>query len=295
MPQILSAKEIAPEIYQMEVDTLDIARKALPGQFVIIRIDEEGERVPLTITDFDREQGTLTIIFQKVGKTTYDLSRLSGGDSLADVVGPLGNPAHIEKFGTVICVGGGIGAAPIYPIARALHDAGNQVITINGAKSKNLLILEKELDEVSDELYITTDDGTKGRKGFVTEVLKELLESEKIDLVVVIGPAIMMKFACMTTEPFGVKTVVSLNSIMVDGTGMCGACRVEVGGETRFCCAEGPEFDGHEVDFDLLLSRQSMYLAEEKLAMEELEKSPRSKVQSQKVKKGKLKAGGASE
>lgn len=295
MPQILSAKEIAPEVYQMEVDTPDIARKALPGQFVIIRIDEEGERVPLTITDFDREQGTLTIIFQKVGKTTYDLSRLSGGDSLADVVGPLGNSSHIEKFGTVICVGGGIGAAPVYPIARALHDAGNQVITINGAKSKNLLILEKELDEVSDELIITTDDGTKGRKGFVTEVLKELLESKKIDLVVAIGPAIMMKFACMTTEPFGVKTVVSLNSIMVDGTGMCGACRVEVGGETRFCCAEGPEFDGHEVDFDLLLSRQGMYLTEEKLAMEELEQSPTPDVQGQKVKKGKLEAGGASE
>ncbi len=295
MPKILSAKEIAPEIYQMEVDTPDIARKALPGQFVIIRIDEEGERVPLTITDFDREQGTLTIIFQKVGKTTYDLSRLSGGYSLADVVGPLGNPSHIEKFGTVICVGGGIGAAPIYPIARALHDAGNHVITINGAKSKNLLMLEKELDEVSDEVYITTDDGTKGRKGFVTEVLKELLESKKIDLVVAIGPAIMMKFACMTTKPFGVKTVVSLNSIMVDGTGMCGACRVEVGGETRFCCAEGPEFDGHEVDFDLLLSRQGMYLAEEKLAMEDLEKNPTSGVQGQKIKKGKLKAGGASE
>lgn len=292
MSKILSAREIAPEIYRMQVQTPEIAKKALPGQFVIIRINEEGERVPLTIADFDREKGTLTIIFQKVGKTTHELSMITQGNELADVVGPLGKPSHIKNYGTAICVGGGIGAAPIYPIARALHQAGNHVITINGAKSRDFLILEEELKEVSDELLVTTDDGTQGRKGFVTEVLKELLDEKKIDIVFAIGPAIMMKFACKTTEPYKVKTVVSLNPIMVDGTGMCGACRVEVGGETKFCCADGPEFDGHAVDFDLLLSRQVMYLQEEKLAMEEFEKSPKPNIAGEKGTGNDLGAGG---
>ncbi len=293
MVKILSLEEIAPEIYKMKVKTPEIARKALPGQFAIIRIDEEGERVPLTITDFEREKGTLTIIFQKVGKTTHELSLLARGNSLSDVVGPLGKPSHIEKFGTVVCVGGGIGAAPVYPIARALRDAGNYVVTINGARSKDFLILEKELRQISNELHVTTDDGTKGRRGFVTDVLKELLDKGKVDLVVAIGPAIMMQFVCKTTKAYKVKTVVSLNPIMVDGTGMCGACRVEVGGETKFCCADGPEFDGHKVNFDLLMSRQKMYLDQEELAMEVFEKSQKSKVKSQKDKNGELKAGGA--
>lgn len=275
MTRVLSMKEIAPEVYMMKIKTPEIVRKALPGQFVIIRVDEEGERVPLTITDFDREKGTLLIIFQKIGKTTYQLSELSRGDSLADVVGPLGEPSHIEKFGKTVCIGGGIGAAPVYPIARALREAGNYVITINGARTKDLIILEKELREVSDEFHLTTDDGSKGRCGFVTDVLKELLDQGKIDLVVAIGPAIMMKCVCQTTEPYKTKTVVSLNPIMVDGTGMCGACRVEVGGATKFCCADGPEFDGHQVNFDLLMARQRMYLDQEKLAMEVFEKRAR--------------------
>lgn len=273
MVKILSSKEIAPQVCMMEIETPEIARKALPGQFIIIRIDEKGERIPLTITDFNREKGTLLIIFQTVGKTTYQLSKLSAGDSLADVVGPLGRPSHIEKLGKVVCVGGGIGAAPIYPIARALHEAGNYVITINGARTEDLLILEKELKEVSDEFHLTTDDGTKGRCGFVTDVLKELLDGGDINMVIAIGPAIMMKCVCQTTEPYKVKTVVSLNSIMVDGTGMCGACRVEVEGKTRFCCADGPEFDGHKVNFDLLIARQRMYLEQEKQAMDEYEES----------------------
>jgi ferredoxin--NADP+ reductase len=271
MPKILEASEIAPAVYRMLVETPEIAKKALPGQFVIIRVNEEGERIPLTIADFDRGKGTLTIIFQKVGKTTSVLSQLGKGDILADVVGPLGKPSEIENYGTVVCIGGGIGAAPIYPIARALHEAGNHVIIINGARSADCLILEDELEAVSDEVFITTDDGTKGRCGFVTDVLKELLDEGRVDLIFAIGPAIMMKFACKTSEPYKVRTMVSLNSIMVDGTGMCGACRVEVGGKTKFCCADGPEFDGHDVDFDLLLSRQCMYKEEEALAMEDYE------------------------
>lgn len=284
MPKILGVKKIAPEVIMMKIKTPEIARKALPGQFVIIRADEKGERVPLTITDFDREKGTLVIVFQKVGKTTHQLGLFARGDTLADVVGPLGKPSHIEKFGTVVCVGGGIGAAPLYPIARALHEAGNYVITINGARNKSLLIIEKELKAVSDKVHTTTDDGTKGRCGFVTDVLKELLDTKRIDLVIAIGPAIMMKCVCQATEPYKVKTIVSLNPIMVDGTGMCGACRVEVGGETKFGCADGPEFDGHKVNFDLLMTRQRMYLAEEKLAMEVYEESLKSKVQGPKSK-----------
>jgi len=279
LPKILSVKEIAPEVSMMKIKTPEIARKALPGQFVIIRIDEEGERIPLTIADFDREKGTLVIIFQKVGKTTCELAERSRGDSLSDVVGPLGRPSEIRDYGKVVCIGGGIGAAPIYPIARALYEAGNHVITINGARTNNLLILEKELKAISNEYYVTTDDGTRGRCGLVTDILKEILDEEQVGLVIAIGPAIMMKCVSQTTVPYKVKTLVSLNSIMVDGTGMCGACRVEVGGETKFCCSHGPEFDGHEVDFDLLMLRQRMYLEEEKLAMEDYKKRPRSDVQ----------------
>jgi len=276
MFKIIEKKTLAPEVNLIKVQAPEIARKAQPGQFVIIRIDEEGERIPLTIADFDRKKGALTIIFQEVGKTTKQLGRMGVGDFLSDVIGPLGQPSHIKKYGRVVCVGGGIGAAPIYPIARALKEAGNEVIVINGARSENLLIFEEELSRVSDEMIITTDDGSKGRHGLVTEPLKEILQSgKKVDLVFAIGPAIMMKFVCKTSEPFKVKTLVSLNPIMVDGTGMCGACRVSVGGETKFGCVDGPDFDGHQVDFDLLMARQRMYLEEEKRALEAYEKKIR--------------------
>ncbi|MEW6189641.1 MAG: sulfide/dihydroorotate dehydrogenase-like FAD/NAD-binding protein [Actinomycetota bacterium] len=268
MFEILEKKVLSPEVSLIRVSAPDIARRVKAGQFVIIRIDERGERIPLTVADFDREEGTLTIIFQEVGKTTKHLATLSEGTFLADVVGPLGHPTKIGNYGYVICVAGGVGAAPIYPIVRAFKNAGNYVITILGARSANLLVWEDELKMVSDELYITTDDGSKGRHGLVTDALRDLLQEKKADLVMAVGPAIMMKFVCRITLDFGVKTMVSLNPIMVDGTGMCGACRVSVGGETKFCCVDGPDFDGHRVDFDLLMARQRMYLEEEKLALE---------------------------
>jgi ferredoxin--NADP+ reductase len=223
----------------------------------------------LTIADFDREKGTITTVFQKVGKTTYHLASLHEGDDISDVIGPLGMHSHIENFGKIICVGGGVGIAPIYPIARALKEAGNVVISIIGARTKDLIFWEDKMRTVSDELIIVTDDGSYGRKAVVTVPLDELLREEKgIELVYAIGPAIMMKFVCVTTEKHNAKTIVSLNSIMVDATGMCGACRVEVGGETKFACVDGPEFDGHKVDFNLLMSRQRMYTDEEKVAFE---------------------------
>jgi ferredoxin--NADP+ reductase len=269
MFKILEKKTLAPEVKFVKVQASDIAQKAQPGQFIILRIDEEGERIPLTIADFDRKKGTLTIIFQEVGKSTKQLGKLTVGDFICDVVGPLGASSHIKNYGRVVCIGGGIGAAPIYPIARALKEAGNHVTVINGARSENLLIFEEELSQVGDKMIVTTDDGSKGHHGLVTEPLKEILQgSKKVDLVFAIGPAIMMKFVCKTTESFKVKTMVSLNPIMVDGTGMCGACRVSVGGETKFGCVDGPDFDGHKVDFDLLMARQRMYLPEEKEAVE---------------------------
>lgn len=236
---------------------------------MVVRIDERGERIPLTIADWDKDGGSVTIVFMEVGTTTARLARLEAGDSIADFVGPLGLPTHIEKFGTVVCVAGGVGAAPIAPIARALKQAGNKIISILGARSKGLLFWEDKLRGVSDRLIVTTDDGSYGRKGLVTEPLKELLESgERIDRVIAIGPSIMMKFCAKTTASFGVKTIVSLNPIMVDGTGMCGCCRVSVGGVTRFTCVDGPDFDGHQVDWDLLLARQRVYLDEEKCSFE---------------------------
>jgi len=267
--KILEKFQIVPTIHQMIIDAPKIARKAKAGQFIILKIDETGERIPLTIADFDREKGTVTTIFMEVGKTTKQLSTLSAGDSLQDFVGPLGNPSEIEPSDTVVCVGGGVGVAPIYPIARAHKAIGNKVISIIGARSAELLLWEDKMQEVSDELYITTDDGTKGHHGFVTDVLKKLLEGdEPISLVVSIGPAIMMRTVAGVTHPFGVKTIVSLNSIMVDGTGMCGACRVLVGNETKFACVDGPEFNAHEVDFTLLMNRLMMYRDEEQQALE---------------------------
>ncbi|WP_346355732.1 sulfide/dihydroorotate dehydrogenase-like FAD/NAD-binding protein [Azotosporobacter soli] len=265
MYEILVKKELAPSVKLFEVAAPQIARKAQAGQFVILRVDAEGERVPLTIADFNRETGSITIIFQEVGASTKLLGQLEVGDALHDFVGPLGQPTHVENFGTVVCVGGGIGIAPVYPIARAMKEAGNKVISIIGARSKDILIYEEEMASVSDELIITTDDGTKGRKALVTEPLKELLDgSAPVNLVVAIGPVIMMKFVAETTRPYGVHTVASLNPIMVDGTGMCGGCRVAVGKENKFACVDGPEFDAHLVDFDNLMARQRMYKRQEK-------------------------------
>jgi NAD(P)H-flavin reductase len=265
---IVKKEELSDAVTLFEIEAKDIARKAKAGNFFVLKIDERGERIPLTIADFDRERGTITTIFQKMGKTTHQLGAMSEGDTLSDVIGPLGMHSHIENFGKVICVGGGVGIAPVYPIARALREAGNTVISIIGARARNLIFWEDKMRSVSNELIITTDDGSYGRKAVVTAPLDELLREDDIQLVYAIGPAIMMKFVCKTTEKYQVKTVVSLNSIMVDATGMCGACRVEVGGETKFACVDGPEFEGHKVDFDLLMSRQRMYIDEEKLAME---------------------------
>lgn len=274
MYKILLREDLVPNIHLFKVAAPAVAKKAQPGQFVVVRIDEKGERIPLTIADWDRDEGSLTIVFMEVGTTTARLALLKAGDSIADFVGPLGLPAHIEKFGTVVCVAGGVGAAPIAPIARALKQAGNKIISILGARSKDLLFWEDRLRSVSDQLIVTTDDGSYGRKGVVTEPLKELLEGgEKIDLVIAIGPVVMMKFCAKTTQPFGVKTIVSLNPIMVDGTGMCGCCRVGVGGETKFACVDGPDFDGHQVDWDLLLARQRIYLGEEKCSFEQWQKA----------------------
>ena len=269
---ILEKSQIVPTIHQIIIEAPKIAQKARAGQFVILRIDESGERIPLTIADFDGENGTITVIFQEMGKTTKQLSKLKTGDSLLDFVGPLGNPSEIEQIGTVVCVGGGVGVAPIFPIARAHKEAGNRVLTIIGSRNAELLLWEDRVRDVSDELYITTDDGSKGHHGFVTDILKQLLEGdEKISLVIAIGPPIMMRTVAGVTHPFDVKTMVSLNSIMVDGTGMCGSCRVLVGGETKFACVDGPEFNAHEVDFTLLMNRLMMYRTEEQLAVEKYE------------------------
>lgn len=267
--KILKKQELVPTIHQMDISAPRIAKKAQSGQFVILRINEKGERIPLTIADFDRDKGTITMIFQAVGKTTTHLSLLKAGDELLDFIGPLGNPAHIENFGTVIFVGGGVGVAPVFPQARAFREAGNKVISIIGARSAALLLWEDRMRSVSDELFITTDDGTKGHHGFVTDLVKKLLEDgTKVDRVVAIGPPVMMRAVAGVTRPFNVKTIVSLNSIMVDGTGMCGACRVLVGNETKFACVDGPEFDAHLVDFTLLMNRLAMYQPEVKLAFE---------------------------
>ena len=270
MYKILLRQDLVPDIHLFKIAAPAVAKKAQPGQFVVIRIDEKGERIPLTIADWDEEEGSVTIVFMEVGTTTHRLALLKAGDSIADFIGPLGLPTHIEKFGTVVCIAGGFAVAPIVPIARAMKKEGNRVISIMGARSKNLIFWEDELRSVSDELIVTTDDGSYARKGVVTEPLKELLETgEKIDRVIAIGPCIMMKFCAKTTEPFGVKTIVSLNPIMVDGTGMCGCCRVSVGGVTKFACVDGPEFDGHQVDWDLLLARQRIYLEEEEHSCEQ--------------------------
>jgi NAD(P)H-flavin reductase len=270
MFRIISRETLATKIHLFKIEAPAVARKAQPGQFVVVRVDERGERIPLTIADWDEKEGSVSMVFMEVGTTTFRLAQLKAGESVADFVGPLGVPSDIEKFGTVVCVAGGVGVAVITTIAKALKEKGNNIISILGARSKDLLFWEDELRNASHQLIVTTDDGTYGRKGVVTEPLKELLESgKKIDRVIAIGPTIMMKFCTKTTQPFGVKTMVSLNPIMVDGTGMCGCCRVSVGGATKFTCVDGPDFDGHQVDWDLLSARQRSYLDEEKRSFEQ--------------------------
>ena len=261
---------LSPGVYRYEVDAPRVAEKTQPGQFVILRTSEEGERIPLTVADFDREKGVLTLIFQVVGASTELLAQMKEGDTILDLVGPLGQKSHIASgLGTVVCIGGGIGVAPVYPITRGMKEAGNRVISIMGAKSRDILIMEEEMRAASDETLVTTDDGSYGIKGFVTTALKELLaRGERIDLVYAIGPVVMMKSVADVTRPLGIKTIVSLNPVMVDGTGMCGGCRVQVGGETKFACVDGPEFDGAVVDFAGLQARQGMYREMEAKARE---------------------------
>ncbi len=273
MYKIVGKKELAPGIKSVEILAPDTAKKAQAGQFVILRVDEKGERFPLTIVDWNKKKGTITLIFLEIGLSTKKLGALKHKDVVLDIAGPLGNPSEIRNYGTVSVIGGGVGTASAYPIARALKEAGNKVISIVGAKTAGLLILEDEVGKVSDELYISTDDGTKGQKGFVSDVLKMLIQKGyNFDLVYAIGPSVMMRAVAEVTRPYNIKTIASLNSIMVDGMGMCGACRVTVGDETKFACVDGPEFDAHKVNFGELIKRQMGFIAEEKVALEHWEK-----------------------
>lgn len=265
MFKIVKKMELSPGIFHFDVEAPRVAKKAKAGQFIVLRVDEKGERIPLTIADFDREQGTITLIFQVVGASTTMLSQVEEGGYIQDFVGPLGQPSEIsENMGTIVCIGGGIGVAPVYPIARAMHEAGNKVISIMGARTKDILIFEDKMRAISDETLIATDDGSYGIKGFVTTALQQLVDrGEKIDQVTAIGPGIMMRSVVEATRPLGIKTIVSLNPVMVDGTGMCGGCRVQVGDEMKFACVDGPEFDGHLVDFNSLMSRGRMFREQE--------------------------------
>ena len=274
--EILDNTVLAEAVNRYRVYAPAIAERRRAGQFVIIRLDEDGERVPLTIADGDSEAGTITLVVQAVGKTTTRMTELRPGDRILDVVGPLGSPTHVERVGTVVMVGGGIGIAPAHPIAQAMRAAGNEVVSILGARTKDLLIMEEEMRAASDEVLICTDDGSYGRHGLVTNVLEDLVkERGRPGLVVAIGPPIMMKFVAKLTAELGVPTVVSLNPIMIDGTGMCGGCRVTVGGETKFACVDGPEFDGHKVDFDEMTKRQAFYKEQERIAYDRFKHSCR--------------------
>jgi ferredoxin/flavodoxin---NADP+ reductase len=269
MYKILRKQVLSRSIKLMEIKVPLVANKARPGQFVIVRMNETAERIPLTIADFSQTTGTITLIFQEVGKSTMHIGRMDIGDSFENIVGPLGNPTNIKKYGKVVAVGGGVGIAPIFPIARALKQAGNEVISIIGARGKSLLFWEDRMQAVSSQLITCTDDGSVGRKALVTEPLKEILETQKdIARVWAIGPAIMMKFVAATTKPFNIPTTVSLNTIMIDGTGMCGGCRVVTDDGAKFVCVDGPEFDAHCIDWDSMMSRMSFYRKEEKLAVE---------------------------
>jgi ferredoxin--NADP+ reductase len=264
---ILEKEVLAPTVTKFVIEAPFIAKKRQPGNFVILRVDETGERIPLTIVDGDPARGTITLIVQAIGKTTTVLAGKKAGDALADVAGPLGNPTPIKRHGNVVCIGGGVGTAELFPIARALKGAGNAVYSILGARTEELVILEREMAGISDEVFVTTDDGSYRRKGFVTDQLKDLLDGpQKIDAVFAIGPLPMMKAVAKLTKSYGVHTLVSLNAIMVDGTGMCGGCRVTIGGKMKFACVDGPEFDAHEVDFDELIMRNRTYVDLEKVS-----------------------------
>lgn len=266
MNELIAREQFSPNVIKLVIKAPLIAKARKAGHFVMVRSDEKGERIPLTIVDSDVEAGTITLIIQTVGVTSTKLARLKVGDSLLDVVGPLGKATHIEKIGTVLMCGGGVGVAPLLPIVEAFKKAGNKVVTVLSARTKELIILEEQIREYSDEVIITTDDGSYGMKGLVTDGMESVIQKEKIDKAVVIGPAIMMKFASLTTKKHNIPTEASLNTIMVDGTGMCGACRVTVDGVTKFVCVDGPEFDAHKVDFDEMLLRLNAYKKEEKVA-----------------------------
>ncbi|WP_368292567.1 sulfide/dihydroorotate dehydrogenase-like FAD/NAD-binding protein [Dehalobacter sp. TBBPA1] len=267
MYKVVKRRQLADIITLLEVEAPEVAKKAQPGEFVIVRQNEESERIPLTIMDFNRDKGTITIVIQEVGYSSNLITRMQEGDSFVTFVGPLGQATEIENYGTVLCIGGGVGVAPVHPIARGLKEAGNKVISILGARTKDLLILEDEMRAVSDEVIITTDDGTYGMKGFVTHGIQSVLDQGiKVDTIWAIGPVVMMKSVANFTRPLGIKTIVSMNPVMVDGTGMCGACRLDVGGETKFACVDGPEFDGHKVDFDLAMKRSAFFKNEEAVA-----------------------------
>ena len=270
MYKILRKEKLNEQITLMEVHAPYVARKVEAGQFIILRVSEMGERVPLTVADYDREKGSVTIIFQEIGKSTIELGRLNEGEHILDFVGPLGIATHLDNVKKAAVIGGGLGTAIAYPSAKALFNKGAKVDLIAGFRNKDLIILEDELSKVCDNLYITTDDGSNGRKGFVTDMLKELIENgNEYDLVIAIGPLMMMKFVCNLTKEYGIKTIVSMNPVMIDGTGMCGGCRVTVGGETKFACVDGPDFDGHLVDFDGAIRRQAMFKTQEKKACDD--------------------------
>ena len=270
MFEIIDKRELAAGVFRYVVNAPEVALKARPGQFVIMRLNEHGERIPITIADSDPERGTLTLFVQTIGKTSMEMSRLQKGATILDLVGPLGLPTEIDRFGTVVLVGGGFGIAAIHPIARELTRAGNKTISILGARSRDLVLMQKEMKSVSSEVRVATDDGSLGTQGLVTDVLKDMIEKgETVDRVIAIGPLVMMKAVSDLTRPFKIQTLVSLNPIMVDGTGMCGACRVTVGSEMKFACVDGPEFDGHQVDFDGLINRLKTYRPEEKNSLDQ--------------------------
>ena len=268
MHKIVEKKQLADTITFMKVEAPMVVREAKPGQFVVVRLDEFAERIPLTICDADKARGTITLIIQQLGRSTKDLSVLKAGDQIKDILGPLGNPTEIEKFGTVVIIGGGVGAAELYTAAKALKEKGNKVITVIGARNKGLIILENEFKAIADEVLVTTDDGSYGIKGFVTDALKKVISEQKVDRIICCGPIPMMKAVTMAAKPHNIPTIVSLNAILLDATGMCGSCRCTIEGKTKFSCVDGPEFDGYKVDFDELMARNKRFLDEEKRALE---------------------------
>jgi len=266
MYTIIEKEVLSENVVKLVLECKNIAKGRKAGQFVIVKIDDKGERIPLTIADSDAEKGTITLVIQRVGTTSHKLSLLNAGDFVTDVVGPLGRATEIEKVGTIVAAGGGVGIAPLYPIAKAFKEAGNRLVVVLAARGKDLIILEKEMRAFADDVIIMTDDGSYGTKGLVTSGIEDVIKKEKVDLTIAIGPAIMMKFVALLTKKYNIHTIASLNTIMVDGTGMCGACRISVGGKTRFVCVDGPEFDAHQVDFDEMLKRLNAYKKDEELA-----------------------------